>query len=650
MAPRIGLVVVILLGTTNARGQLSAPSIVSVKPLAVAAGESSTIEIRGSNLDGVNTLILPSGITAEVIEVAGDHVKARVSVPREVAPGPASVRVLSPRGLSNAKTLIVGRPIPVVAEVEPNNGFRQPQLVKAPGAVDAVVNNGSDVDVYALDMKAGQTLVAEVVAQRAGSGLDALVTIFSPEGREMASDDDLFGRDAAAWALIPTTGRYLVQVMDANGRNPDGAKEAATTREYVLNLGEIPLVVSAYPPGGRLGEQTRMTLLGVNLPEGLDFRFEPPANSPLGDTPLRVEAPRGVGNAINVRVGSDPELTEADAEPADDPLRPPTVMIPGAINGRFAALDDGDVDYYRLVPQAEGDYAITVYAAKIGSAADPVVAIVDPRGVSQAEDDDKLGRDARIERKIGPEGLTIAVRDAFGRGGPRFVYRVEVQPVSPRRVVVTADLGSVSVPKQGSIALPLAVQRINDDGPVTVLGGVLPEGVSIAPVTIPAKAKGGVLVVSASENARAGLFPLRLVVRDTIGGAEVVYGDFGSMDPQLAVAEPTALSVAIEHDEYAVDREGEIEIKVTIDRRGDPAKKPVKVSLSAGDGGLDGFEKVDDATVPADKSEHVFKLKARKDAPAHRVAFTVLGQIEGQPASARIAARPASITIREPAK
>ncbi len=629
--------------------QIAVPEIQGVTPMAVASGETSTIEIRGVNLEGAS-LVLPDPLACEILEARADRVKARVRVPREITPGPRSLRVLTSRGLSGAKPLVVGRPIPVVAEAEPNNGFRKAQAVKAPCAVIGAVSPGSDVDVYAVDMLAGQTLVAEVVAQRAGSGLDALVTIFSPEGRELASDDDLFGHDAAAWAFLPAPGRYLVQVQDANGRNPDGAKEASTTRDYVLNLGEIPLVVSAYPPGGRRGAASRLDLLGVNLPEGAVFRFEPPADAPPGDTPLRVEAPRGLANPINVRVGDAPEFTEPDAEPADDPLRPPVVTIPGAIHGRLAPRDDGDIDYYHLIPAREGDFAITAYAARLGSSADPVLAVVDPRGVIQAEDDDKLGRDARIERRIGPEGLTIAVKDAFGRGGPRFVYRVEVEPMAPRRVVVTADLASLSVPRSGSIAIPISLQRTGDDGAVTVLPGELPGGVSMSPVTIPAKGKGGVLVVSARDTAPLGLFPLRLAVRDTIGGAEVVYGGFGTDPPRMAVAEPAALGVEIEGDELAIDPGAEVEVPVRLDRRTDPARKPVKLTIMAGEGALDAFEKPDEATVPPDKSEHRLKLKAKKDAPAQRVILTVTAQVEGQPPANRVASRAAAITIRDAGK
>ncbi len=653
IARPFALLIFVLLGTSSL-AQMAVPSIRGTKPRIVAAGPSSTVEIHGENLEGASAILFDDpDIKMEALEATKDRIKAKLLLPKGIAPGVRSFRVVTPRGLSNPGRLIVGRSIPTIVEAGQNHGFRSAQVVVAPVTVEGELQNGDEVDVFAVDMKAGQTLVAEAFAARAGSGIDALVTIFSAEGRELASDDDLFGRDAAVWATLPESGRYYVQIQDANGRNRDAATEGRTRREYGLTLGEVPLVISAYPAGGKRGETTWINLLGVNLPEGLDFPFRPPASARLGDTLLRIASSKGEGNSLNVRVSDGPEFVEPNPEPADDPLRPMPVTVPGAINGRFAAIDDGDLDFYRLqpAPGQEGDYAISVYAARIGSAADPVVAIVDPRGVSQAEDDDKLGRDARIERRIDAEGLVIAVRDAFQRGGPRFIYRIEVEPILRRRITVTADLGGRTVPRNGSIAVPITLERQEDDGPATILAGEVPMGVSAAPTTIPAKAKSGILVFSASATAPLGAFPLRLVVRDVRGGAEIRYREHGrrlgppkpgpdgkpeaaegpvEMEyPQLAIAEPASLGLTIEPDEISVAPGEQAEFRVKIDRRGNDAKKPLKLRLVVGDGALDGFEKVEDATVTTEKSEHVFRLKAKPGIASRRAMITVKGWFEG---------------------
>lgn len=664
---RLGLAFVLWIAPVSALAQMTPPVVTSAKPMGLVPGQVATLEIRGQFLDGASAVLF-DGLDAKVesLEPAKDVLKARVRIPETAAPGVRSFRVVTPRGLSNPGRIVVTRPIPLVPEKEPNNGFRFAQDVKLPSTVEGTLKSGEEVDMYAVTLRKDQTLIVEAIAARGGSGLDPLVTIFSPEGRELAADDDLFGRDAAAWLVIPKSGRYFVQIQDSNGRNPDGMAEGKTTREYLLAIGELPLVVSAYPPGARRGQLTRFDLLGVNIPDGLAYETSFSPRDPPGDALLRVEAPNGVANALTIRLGDGPELVEPDPEGGDDPLRPMPAVIPGAISGRFSALDGGDIDYYRLVPPPglEGDYAITVYAARIGSPADPVVSIVDPRGTSQAEDDDKLGRDARIERRIDAEGITIAVREAFGRGGPRFLYRIEVESISRVGIKATIDLGGRTIPRGGSIALPVTLDRRGDDGPATVLAGELPPGVAAAPMTIPPKGKGGFLVLTAAPDAPLGVFPFRLVVRDAKRPVEAAYRERGERRgpprpddardgpgiaverPRLAIAEPASIGLAIEPEEVVISPGGASEFKVTIDRRTDAAKGPVKLRMLTPDGAIDGFDKIDEATVPPDKSEHVFKLKLKSGAAPRRVPFVVKGWMASGVDTQGVDSRPGVLNVR----
>ncbi len=645
--------------------QMTTPTVREVRPLGL--GRSGAIEVRGTNLSGASILFDDPKLLAENVEATDDRLKARISLPDGLAPGPRSFRVASAKGLSNPGSLFVGRSLPTVEEKEPNDGFRKAQPVAIPAIVSGEIRGGEDVDVFAVELKAGQTLVAEAIAARAGSGLDPLVTIFSPEGRELASDDDLFGRDAASWVVAPSSGRYLVQIQDANGRHRDGAFEGRTTRPYLLAIGEFPLILGGFPGGGRRGSILEMNPLGIHLPEVV--RLPIPADVPPGDFPVRLETALGVANGWTVRVGEAPEYVESSPEPADDPLRPTIVPVPAAINGRFSASDDGDVDYFRLLPASgeSAEYAVTVLASRIGSAADPVVAVVDERGKSQGEDDDKLGRDARIERRIGPEGIVIAVREYFGRGGPRFSYRIEVEAIPKMRVKATADLGSRTIPRRGALAIPIELERREFDGPVTVMTGPLPPGLSSAPVTIPSKAKAGAIVVSADDSAAIGPFPFRLVVRDVPGTAEIAYRERGhrsgppkpakdgkpepaegpvdAVNPVLAVAESAPLGISADPGELTIPPGGEGRVTFRFDRRVDPAKgKPLKARLISGDAGavgadgsadgLLGFEPLkSDHFTPADWATQdavTIRLKARPDAPSRRIPISVRVWFEGQ--------------------
>lgn len=625
----------------TAPAQLTPPTLRGWRPIGAAPGERLALEVRGAELERASAIRFDDPrVAVEGLEASKDAIRAAVTLPDDLPPGPLAFRVVTPRGLSEPGRMVVGVGWPRVEEVEPNQGFRSPQVVAAPAAIDGEIQDGDDVDLFAVDLEAGRTLVAEVVADRAGSGLDPLLTIFGPDGRELASEDDVFGRDAACWAVAPARGRYLVQLQDANGRNRNGNVESATRRPYRLLVGELPLAVSAFPAGARRGEATRLALLGANLPDGGGATWAVPADATLGDARL----PFAGAGSLAVRVGDRPEYVEPEAEPAADPFRAPTVTVPAAINGRLRAEPGGDVDYYRLrvAPGDEGDYVLSALAARIGSPADPSLSVVDPRGESQAAGEEGPGRDARLVRRIDAEGIVIALRDAFGRGGPRFVYRIEVEPARPV-VAATVDVGSRTLPRGGSLALAVTLDRLGDDGPVTLLAGPLPEGVSAAPVTIPARGRGGVLVLSARDDAPLGPWTLRLVARDAAapvefatrerwsapGGPREAVAESG--EPLLAVAEPATLGVAIEPREVAVPPGGEATITVRLDRRGESADKGLKVRLLAGDGARDGLQAANEQAVGADAAEAAFTIRARPGAAPRRLVLSARAWLDGGP-------------------
>ncbi len=656
-----------------ASGQLTPPTLRALKPIGGAPGEVVAVELKGADLEGASALRFDDPrVKVEGLEATKETIKAKVTLPTGLPVGPFAFRAVSPLGISNPRRLWVGRPIPTSPEAEPNNGFLKPQVIPLPTAVEGAIEPGDDVDVYACQAQEGETLVAEVVAARAGSALDALVTIFTPEGRELASDDDRFGRDAAAIALIPRTGRYFVQVQDANGRAQDAKLEQGKTREYRLEVGRLPLVASVFPPGAHRGSSTTLRLVGVNLP-GDSVSLTIPADAPLGDFRL----PLAGTNPWTIRVGDAPEVAEAEA-PHDEIDRAQGVAIPAAIHGTFALADEPDADVFRLkaAPGQEGDYVLTAYAARIGSPADPVLTILDEKGATLAEDDDKLGRDARLERAIDSNGgIVLAIRERFGRGSARYAYRIEVERLGGR-LAITADVGARSLPRDGRLAIPLAVDRRGVEGAWNLTAEGLPAGVTAAPVALPAGAKGALLVLSAAADAPLVPFALRLAATpadDQAKGSPPVALTFleapvpvtspqPDMDPNkarppvesedatLAVAERAPLGIAIEPAEITVARGAQVEVKVTLDRRADAAKKPTKVRLLAGVGALDGFEPLPEAAVAADAVAATFTLKAKPDAPARRVVLSARAWLDGAAESRGVSAAPVALIVPVPAK
>lgn len=79
-------------------------------------------------------------------------------------------------GEGPAHSLLVER-VSVVAEKEPNDGFREAQRVALPQEIQGQINRDQDVDLFCFEGRAGQKIFLEVRAARYGSALDFILTL-----------------------------------------------------------------------------------------------------------------------------------------------------------------------------------------------------------------------------------------------------------------------------------------------------------------------------------------------------------------------------------------------------------------------------------------------------------------------------------------
>ncbi len=112
------------------------------------------------------------------------------------------------------------------SEVEPNDTGVKAMSIKLPQIVNGSIGMPGDRDLYRIEGKAGETVVAEVFARRMGSPLDSLLRLLDSKGRVIAYNDDyhemntgLLTHQADSYLLIklPATGVYYIQVTDAQG-------------------------------------------------------------------------------------------------------------------------------------------------------------------------------------------------------------------------------------------------------------------------------------------------------------------------------------------------------------------------------------------------------------------------------------------------
>lgn len=221
------------------------PRVTLVAPLAVTAGSTVTLRVRGLELSEAKELRFPDAKVApraeikagakvpvperlEAKDVGDTQVEVELTLPAEAPPGELSLVVVTPSGETRPHALTVHPAGALADEKEPNAGFRTaPELLASSGsaAVRGVIQENNDVDVFRFTGKAGQTLKAEVTAARRGSALDAVLTLYDAGGRVVAMDDDArsesdpqAARDPSLSITLHADGVYYLAITDANNR------------------------------------------------------------------------------------------------------------------------------------------------------------------------------------------------------------------------------------------------------------------------------------------------------------------------------------------------------------------------------------------------------------------------------------------------
>jgi hypothetical protein len=206
------------------------PKVLVALPLGVKPGTASKITLRGLKLDSAKEVrISPKGTVKllskgkvavppqmDVGKVGDSQVEVELSLPADVSGDSVQLIVAGPGGDSVPHQVLIDR-TPIVAEKEPNDGFKQAQLVALGQVVEGTISRPTDVDTYRFEGKTGQKIVLEIHAARHGSPLDSVLTLYDSTGAILETSDDIEGStDSRIKTTLPRTGTYYVAVSDAN--------------------------------------------------------------------------------------------------------------------------------------------------------------------------------------------------------------------------------------------------------------------------------------------------------------------------------------------------------------------------------------------------------------------------------------------------
>jgi hypothetical protein len=518
-----------------ARAQLPTPRLQSVFPAGAQDATTIELQLNGADLEGADALWFDHpGIRAF-------HVKGttfRVAVAQGVAPGPHDLRALGRLGMSNARVFVVGDR-PETIEAEPNDTPEKANPIGLNSTANGRLAASPDVDCYAFEGRAGQRVFLTLEARRIESRLDGMLRLFGPAGRELAEAHEIDAADPMLDVTLPEDGRYVVKVQDV-------VYAGSADHVYRLTLHDGPHLDAIVPACARPGTTGAFVLYGRNLggePAGLSVDGRPLERrgvtitmpgvaDDLGRTPIappglayRWTGPNGRSDALWIAEARGPVILEQ--EPNDDE-HPQPFAAPGSISGTFG--EPGDRDLFRFAAKKGDHWIIEVLAERLGSPADPSLAVQKVAADGQVSDlaasddlQDFAGGSVDAElRWTAPEdgNYQIVVTDLYGtqRGDVRFRYVLNVRPADPDFDVFLVPYSpgppqpqGITVRTGGRIAaLAMVRRRDGFDGSIAVEARDLPPGLSVDPVIIGPGQNGSAVVVTAQPGAALGPAPLRL--------------------------------------------------------------------------------------------------------------------------------------------
>jgi hypothetical protein len=176
------------------------PFVTGVFPLGGPAGAQTAVELTGWNL-----------------------AQSRLTVDAKGKP-PGAISVAARNGglISNRVPFAVDT-LPECLEREPNDAIADAQPVALPVIINGRFDRHGDADVFRFEGRAGQEIVAEVVARRLGSPADSVLKLTDASGKRIAFNDDFENRssdlnthhaDSFLRATLPAAGAYYVHLRD----------------------------------------------------------------------------------------------------------------------------------------------------------------------------------------------------------------------------------------------------------------------------------------------------------------------------------------------------------------------------------------------------------------------------------------------------
>ncbi len=524
----------------------SEPEIISVFPMGGRPGTTVTAEVRGQLLERAYAVWFSTEeLRAEVTKVEdidlnevylrpgivhknrpGQRVSLRVEIDSATPAGVHSLRLVSPRGVSNGLDFHVS-PEPAVFESSSLKP-RQPQTIPLPVVVHGKISAPGQVDSYEFEVSEGRRLLVELISSREAltnatrfrpqvSLYETTGSWFDPNRAVRLAFDDGATTDAVREMTshdVPTSsltyrfrraGSYRLEVGSTYGTGgPDYAYQlrVAPAPDFRADRPAGPLVYKEVPVPREWRERTFTRKIEDDRLKALWART---VEAPRGEA--ATEAGRVTGEGAEGPSLKKPATKEearvttfttlVESEPNDERSQARAISIPGLAEGIINR--PGDSDFFEFEAKPDQSLAFEIETPEAGPVRfNPRLEILDAEGrevLTNLYKKIKQKDSVTYVKALSPKTVHtfqsggkyyLRVSDVTHRyGGPDYRYRVLVRPQVPHVGELEVDADRVNLVAGRSKKLTLtSEQEEGFSGEVAVVVEGLPPGVRILPVGI----------------------------------------------------------------------------------------------------------------------------------------------------------------------
>ena len=159
---------------------------------------------------------------------------ATVSIAPDAKPGIHWVRFYNQFGTTDLRPFFVGTS-PEIVEQEPNNRPEHANPI-SPGCVNGVLHQAGEVDLFAIELKEHQSIMALVQANRElGSPMDGVLELLGPDGAVLIANDDDHANDPRIQYVAAESGTHYLRLL-AFPAAPNSSIRLHGSKVYIYRL------------------------------------------------------------------------------------------------------------------------------------------------------------------------------------------------------------------------------------------------------------------------------------------------------------------------------------------------------------------------------------------------------------------------------